>query len=67
MADEGRDKEVRYYGTIDGSLDALDKVLKKLVSRVLSFDLPMKLAPAVMTSIGTWPVRVLIALWLPLL
>ncbi|ACD94167.1 IS110 family RNA-guided transposase [Trichlorobacter lovleyi] len=33
LADEGRDKEVRYYGTIDGSLDALDKVLRKLVSR----------------------------------
>lgn len=33
LADEGRDKEIRYYGTIDGSLDALDKVLRKLVSR----------------------------------
>lgn len=33
MADEGRDNEVRYYGTINGDLDSLDKVVRKLVSR----------------------------------
>lgn len=33
LADEGRDNEVRYYGTINGDLDSLDKVLRKLVSR----------------------------------
>ena len=39
LADEGRDNEVRYYGTINGDLDSLDKVVRKLVSRgyTLSF------------------------------
>jgi transposase len=33
FADAGRDSEVRSYGKIDGSLDALDKVIRKLVSK----------------------------------
>ncbi len=33
FADFGRDSEVRSYGKIDGSLDALDKVIRKLVSK----------------------------------
>ena len=33
FADSGRDSEVRSYGTIDSSLDALDKVIRKLVSK----------------------------------
>lgn len=33
FADSGRDSEVRSYGKIDGSLDALDKVIRKLVSK----------------------------------
>jgi transposase len=39
LADMGRDKEVRSYGTIDGSLEALDKVIRKLVSKnyILNF------------------------------
>lgn len=33
LADEGRDNEVRYYGTINGDLDSLDKVIRKQVSK----------------------------------
>lgn len=33
IAESGRDGEVRSYGTIDGSLAALDKVVRKLVSQ----------------------------------
>lgn len=33
FADSGRDGEVRSYGNIDGSLTALDKVVRKLVSK----------------------------------
>jgi transposase len=33
LADNGRESEVRYYGTIDGGLAALDKVVRKLVSK----------------------------------
>ncbi len=33
LADGGRDGEVRHYGTIDGEVTALDKVVKKLASR----------------------------------
>lgn len=33
LAEEGRDNEVRYYGTINGDLASLDKVVRKLVSR----------------------------------
>lgn len=33
FAESGRDGEVRSYGKIDGSLSALDKVIRKLVSR----------------------------------
>lgn len=32
IADEGRDGEVRHYGKIPNSLDALDKVIRKLLS-----------------------------------
>ena len=31
-ADEGRDGEVRRYGCIDGELDSLDRVVRKLVA-----------------------------------
>lgn len=31
-ADEGRNGEVRRYGRIDGELDSLDRVVRKLVS-----------------------------------
>ena len=33
LADSSRESETRYYGTIDGSLAALDKVVRKLVSK----------------------------------
>lgn len=33
LADEGRDNEVRHYGTINGDLASLDKVVRKLVSK----------------------------------
>jgi len=33
IAEAGRDGEVRSYGSIDGTLDALDKVVRKLVSK----------------------------------
>jgi transposase len=33
FAEAGRDGEVRSYGGIDGTLDALDKVIRKLVSK----------------------------------
>ena len=33
LADSSRESEVRYYGTIDGDLAALDKVVRKLVSK----------------------------------
>ncbi len=33
FAEAGRDGEVRSYGSIDGSLNALDKVIRKLVSK----------------------------------
>ena len=33
LADEGRDKEIRRYGSIGGDLQSLDKVVRKLVSR----------------------------------
>lgn len=33
LADGGRDKEVRHYGTIGGDLTALDKAIRKLVSK----------------------------------
>ena len=33
IAEAGRDGEVRSYGGIDGTLDALDKVVRKLVSK----------------------------------
>ena len=33
IAEAGRDGEVRSYGAIDGTLDALDKVVRKLVSK----------------------------------
>jgi transposase len=32
IADEGRNEKVRHYGKIDGTLFALDKVVRKLVS-----------------------------------
>ena len=34
IAQRGRYGEVRSYGKIDGSLEALDKVVRKLVSRI---------------------------------
>ena len=39
FADSGRNNEVRYYGTIKGDLDSLDKAIRKLVSKgtTLSF------------------------------
>ncbi len=33
IAERGRNGEVRSYGKIDGTLDALDKVVRKLVSK----------------------------------
>ena len=33
IAPEGRNREVRRYGRIDGTLDALDKVIRKLISK----------------------------------
>jgi transposase len=33
FADEGRDGEIRRYGTVGGDLSSLDKVVRKLVSR----------------------------------
>ena len=33
FAEGGRDDEVRSYGKIDSTLDALDKVIRKLVSK----------------------------------
>ena len=33
LAGDGRDSEVRYYGTINGDLNSLDKVIRKLVSK----------------------------------
>ena len=33
LAQQGRDGEVRHYGKIDGTLDALDKAIRKLVSK----------------------------------
>jgi len=33
LADEGRAREVRHYGTINGDLDSLDKIVRKLLSR----------------------------------
>lgn len=33
IAQEGRKGQVRYYGTIDGTLSALDKVIKKLAGK----------------------------------
>jgi len=33
IAQRGRDGEVRHYGKIDGTLEALDKVVRKLVSK----------------------------------
>jgi len=33
LADAGRNSEIRYYGTINGDLASLDKVIRKLVSR----------------------------------
>ena len=33
LADAGRESEIRYYGTINGDLASLDKVIRKLVSR----------------------------------
>ena len=32
LAEEGRESEVRYFGTIGGDMAALDKVVRKLVS-----------------------------------
>jgi transposase len=32
LADAGRDGDVRFYGTIDGDLDSLHKVIRKLRS-----------------------------------
>jgi len=51
FADAGRDGEVRSYGKIDGNLTALDKVIRKLESKDLSYTLPMKLDRAVMRFI----------------
>ena len=33
IADQGRNGQVRHYGKIDGTLSALDKVVRKLVSK----------------------------------
>lgn len=33
LAEDGRESEVRYFGTIGGDMAALDKVVRKLVSR----------------------------------
>ena len=33
IAEQGRNGEVRNYGKINGTLDALDKVVRKLVSK----------------------------------
>ena len=33
IAEEGRDGEVRHYGTIGGDLASLDKVMRKLQAR----------------------------------
>jgi transposase len=33
IADQGRNGQVRYYGKIDGTLSALDKIVRKLVSK----------------------------------
>jgi transposase len=33
IADKGRKGQVRHYGKIDGTLSALDKVVRKLVSK----------------------------------
>ena len=30
LANEGRDGDVRFYGTIDGDLDSLHKVIRKI-------------------------------------
>ncbi|HKI50088.1 MAG TPA: transposase [Desulfobacteria bacterium] len=33
IADQGRNGQVRHYGKIDGTLSALDKIVRKLVSK----------------------------------
>lgn len=32
IAEQGRDGQVRHYGKINGTLDALDKIVRKLIS-----------------------------------
>ena len=51
FADFGRDSEVRSYGKIDGSLDALDKFIRKLVSKNCKLILSTKPVLAVMRCI----------------
>lgn len=45
FADSGRDSEVRSYGKIDGTLDALDKVIRKLVSKNVNLNLVYEAGP----------------------
>ena len=45
LATTGHDNEVRYYGTINGDLASLDKVVRKLVSRGTSLSFVYEAGP----------------------
>ena len=58
LADSEKTGEVRHYGTIDGDLGSLEKLIRKLVSRGRELRFVMKPVPAGMKSIGILVTRV---------
>lgn len=57
IAAAGRNGEIRSYGKIDGSLAALDKVIRKLVSKGCELHFVYEAAPVVMRFIATSPLK----------
>jgi hypothetical protein len=51
IADEGRKGEVRHYGTIENTFEAIDKVIKSLTEPELNSGLFTRQVPAVLICI----------------
>lgn len=61
-ANDGRENEVRYYGGISGNLAALDKVVRKLVSRGATLRFAYEAGPCGYEIYRHLPCRVLTVL-----
>jgi len=52
IADEGRKGEVRHYGTIENTTEAIDKVIKSLTTSGAELKFIYEAGPAVLYSIA---------------